>query len=126
MTTRTWISTLLLAALAPAPACAQGMIEAGAITSQSTTVARPDWAKGEDEAPATRFVKGAGIADGSWFRAMGIEQGAFSSIGTGSASQPQRAVPCASTPSTRVAARCSGTSCRWPSAIVRSHPGRSS
>jgi hypothetical protein len=92
MTTRTWISTVLLAALVPAPAFAQAMIEAGAITSKSATVARPDWAKDENSAPATRFVQGAGIADGSWFRAMGVEPGAFSSIGQGSAAQPQRAI----------------------------------
>jgi len=99
MTTRTWISTVLLAALAPAPAFAQGMIEAGAITSQSATVARPDWAKDEKAAPARRFVEGAGIADGSWFRAMGVEPGAFSSIVGGSASQPQRAITVVQKPS---------------------------
>ena len=96
MPTRTWISLLLLAVLAP-HASAQGMIEAGAITSQSTTVTRPDWAKGEDSAPATRFIQGAGIADGSWFRAMGLEAGAFSSIGRNTG-QPQRAITAAPKP----------------------------
>ena len=91
MPTRTWISTLLLAALAPAPAFAQGMIEAGTITSQSVTVLRPDWAAGDESAPATRFVKGAGIADGSWFRSIGHEPGAFSSLG-GSAAAPPRPI----------------------------------
>jgi hypothetical protein len=70
----------LLAALLPAGASAQGMIEAGTITSQSATVERPDWAKGDDT-PAIRFIKGAGIADGSWFRSIGSQPGAFSSLG---------------------------------------------
>jgi hypothetical protein len=65
------------------------MIEAGTITSQSATVARPDWAMGDDSAPATRFVKGAGIADGSWFRSIGSEPGAFSNLGGGAAAPPR-------------------------------------
>jgi len=88
MSSRTWSYPLLLAALVPAPAFAQGMIEAGTITSQSATVLRPDWAMGDEAAPATRFVKGAGIADGSWFRSIGHEAGAFSGL-AGSAAQPQ-------------------------------------
>jgi len=72
---------LLACALRPVSASAQAMLEAGTITSQSATVERPDWARGDESAPATRFVKGAGIADGSWFRAIGSEQGAFSTIG---------------------------------------------
>jgi len=90
MPTRTWISIVLFAALAPAPAYAQGMIEAGTITSQSATVLRPDWALGDESAPATRFVKGAGIADGSWFRSIGHEPGAFSGLAGGNSQVQQQ------------------------------------
>ena len=91
MVRRTAIFALLLAALVPGAAFAQAMIEAGTITGQSSTAARPDWAQGED-APATRFVKGAGIADGSWFRSIGAEPGAYSSIGRPSSAPEQSGV----------------------------------
>jgi len=87
-------TTLIALALAlPVAAGAQAMIEASGITSQVSTTARPDWTQGNESAPAARFVRGAGIADGSWFRAMGIESGGFSSIGR----------PAAGAPSTRLA-----------------------
>jgi hypothetical protein len=75
---------LLLAALLPGAASAQAMIEAGTITGQSATVARPDWTQGE-QMPATRFVKGAGIADGSWFAAIGHQGNALANITGGAA-----------------------------------------
>jgi len=85
---------VLLALALPVAAGAQAMIEASGITSQVSTAERPDWAKGNDAAPATRFVKGAGIADGSWFRAIGSESGAFSSLGGPAAGPaPARVAP---------------------------------
>ena len=77
-----------LALALPVAAGAQAMIEASGITSQVSTTARPDWTQGNESAPAARFVRGAGIADGSWFRAMGIESGGFSSIGRPAAGAP--------------------------------------
>lgn len=80
---------LLCAALLPGVASAQAMLEAGTITGQSSTVARPDWAQGQD-VPATRFVSGhAGIADGSWFNAMGVQPGGFSGMLGGTSAQPR-------------------------------------
>ena len=87
------LTVLVVALVRPVPALAQAMIEAAGITSQSATVERPDWAKGDGSAPATRFIQGAGIANGSWFQAMGIEPGGFTAIGRGIGA-----------PSTRVAA----------------------
>ena len=78
---------LLFAALLPGAAMAQAMLEAGTITGQVSTAARPDWAQGDD-VPAVRFVKGAGIADGSWFRSIGSEPGAFSHLTGGSVPPP--------------------------------------
>jgi hypothetical protein len=62
----------------PAPVRAQAAVEAGATTTE--TAERPDWARGDDAAPATRFIRGAGIASGAWFRAIGSEAGAFSGL----------------------------------------------
>jgi hypothetical protein len=74
----------------PTAATAQAMIEASGITSMSSTVARPDWARGDDSAPATRFIKGAGIADGSWFRSTGPAPGASTGLaGPGAPAQPR-------------------------------------
>jgi len=78
---------LLFAALLPGAAMAQAMLEAGTITGQSSTAGRPDWAQGDD-VPAVRFVKGAGIADGSWFRSIGSEPGAFSHLNDKSVPPP--------------------------------------
>lgn len=118
---------LLTAMLAsPHPASAQAMIEAAGITSQVSTVARPEWATDDESAPATRFVKGAGIADGSWFRAIGVQPGVFSSLGKGyvppgtvkeSAPRPRPARPKSSTPG-RVAGLVYETGTRKPLAGV--------
>lgn len=99
------VATALLAT--PHLVLAQAMIEASGITSQARTVARPEWATDDESAPATRFVKGAGIADGSWFRAIGVQPGVFSSLGkgyvppgspAGSVARPRPARPRSSTP----------------------------
>ncbi|MEP7028848.1 MAG: hypothetical protein ABI960_09665, partial [Candidatus Eisenbacteria bacterium] len=95
------------AAFVPA-ARAQAMIEASGITSQSATTERPDWARDNAEAPASRFVFGgrAGLADGSWFRGVGIEPGGFSNmlgpgarpLGVAAAPPPRRARPKSNAP----------------------------
>jgi hypothetical protein len=76
------LTTALTAALPARPAMAQAMLETGNITSQSATTERPDWARGNESSPASRFVSGghAGIADGSWFQSQGIAPGGYTGI----------------------------------------------
>ncbi len=76
------LALALLAVSSVPPAHSQAMIEASGITSQSATTERPDWARDNPSAPASRFVVGgrAGIADGSWFKSVGLEAGGFSNM----------------------------------------------
>ncbi len=96
MNARAWSFALCLggiAGIAFAPAArAQAMLETGNITSESSTTERPDWAKGNESAPASRFVVGgrAGIADGSWFKTQGVAPGGYTGIATGGALQGAR------------------------------------